>query len=64
MLRAIFGIAGRRMGLVSAYHADRIGRRANFILFAVCSILTVFVHRAGFRDDACKRNESDGDGHR
>ena len=24
--------------------ADRIGRRANFILFAVCSVLTVFVY--------------------
>ena len=28
--------------LVSAYLADRIGRRANFILFAVCSVVTVF----------------------
>src|SRR5499427_7279841 len=27
--------------LVSAYLADRIGRRANFILFAVCSVVTV-----------------------
>jgi MFS family permease len=30
--------------LVSAYLADRIGRRANFILYAVCSIVTVFVY--------------------
>ena len=30
--------------LVSAYLADRIGRRANFILYAVCSIATVFVY--------------------
>src|SRR6266403_1257619 len=30
--------------LVGAYLADRIGRRANFILFAVCSVLTVFVY--------------------
>jgi MFS family permease len=30
--------------LVSAYLADRIGRRANFILFAVCSVLTVFIY--------------------
>ena len=26
---------------VSAWLSDRIGRRSNFILFAVCSILTV-----------------------
>jgi MFS family permease len=38
-------IVGSFVGyLVSAYLADRIGRRANFILFAVCSILTVFVY--------------------
>src|SRR5207244_9154551 len=30
--------------LVSAWLADRIGRRANFILYAVCSIITVFVY--------------------
>jgi MFS family permease len=30
--------------LVSAYLADRIGRRANFILFAVCSVLTVLIY--------------------
>ena len=30
--------------LVSAYLADRIGRRGNFILFAVCSLLTVFIY--------------------
>jgi MFS family permease len=30
--------------LVSAWLNDRIGRRANFILFAVCSIVTVFVY--------------------
>ena len=38
-------IVGSFVGyLVSAYLADRIGRRANFILFAVCSVLTVFVY--------------------
>jgi len=30
--------------LVSAYLADRIGRRANFILFAVCSVVTVIAY--------------------
>jgi MFS family permease len=30
--------------LVSAYLADRIGRRANFILFAVCSALTMIIY--------------------
>ena len=30
--------------LVSAWLNDRIGRRANFILFAVCSIVTVFIY--------------------
>jgi MFS family permease len=30
--------------LVSAYLADRIGRRANFILFAVCSVVTVLIY--------------------
>jgi MFS family permease len=30
--------------LASAWLADRIGRRANFILFAVCSVLTVIVY--------------------
>lgn len=29
---------------VSAWLTDRIGRRANFILFAICSIVTVFVY--------------------
>jgi MFS family permease len=38
-------IVGSFIGyLVSAYLADRIGRRANFTLFAVCSVLTVFVY--------------------
>ena len=38
-------IVGSFVGyLVSAYLADRIGRRANFILFAVCSLLTVLVY--------------------
>jgi MFS family permease len=30
--------------LTGAWLADRIGRRANFILFAVCSILTVILY--------------------
>jgi MFS family permease len=30
--------------LVGAYLADRIGRRANFILYAVCSLITVVVY--------------------
>jgi MFS family permease len=30
--------------LVSAWLSDRIGRRANFILYAACSIVTVFVY--------------------
>src|SRR5436190_13053246 len=30
--------------LVGAYLADRIGRRANFILYAVCSLITVIVY--------------------
>jgi MFS family permease len=30
--------------LVSAWLADRIGRRANFILYAACSIITVFIY--------------------
>lgn len=30
--------------LVSAWLNDRIGRRANFILFAFCSIVTVFIY--------------------
>ena len=30
--------------LVSAYLADRIGRRANFILFAMCSVVTVIAY--------------------
>jgi MFS family permease len=32
--------------LVSAWLSDRIGRRANFILFAVCSVLTVIAYTA------------------
>jgi MFS family permease len=31
-------------GFVSAWLSDRIGRRANFILYAVCSIATVLVY--------------------
>jgi MFS family permease len=30
--------------LCGAYLADRIGRRANFILYAICSLVTVFVY--------------------
>jgi MFS family permease len=38
-------IVGSFVGyLVGAYLADRIGRRANFILFAVCSLVTVLVY--------------------
>ena len=38
-------IVGSFVGyLVSAYLADRIGRRANFILYAVCSVITVLVY--------------------
>ena len=38
-------IAGSFIGyLVSAWLNDRIGRRANFILFALCSIVTVIVY--------------------
>jgi len=38
-------IAGSFLGyLVGAYLADRIGRRANFILYALCSVVTVFVY--------------------
>src|SRR5262249_47955297 len=32
--------------LVSAHLADRIGRRANFILYAACSVVTVIVYTA------------------
>ena len=38
-------ILGSFIGLlVGAYLADRIGRRRNFMLFAVCSILTVLIY--------------------
>src|SRR5712672_664143 len=38
-------IVGSFVGyLVSAYLADRIGRRANFILYAGCSIVTVVAY--------------------
>jgi MFS family permease len=38
-------IAGSFAGyLVGAYLADRIGRRANFILYAICSLVTVLVY--------------------
>ncbi len=38
-------IIGSFLGyLVSAWLNDRIGRRANFILFAFCSIVTVFIY--------------------
>jgi MFS family permease len=38
-------IAGSFVGyLVSAWLSDRIGRRANFILFAACSIITVVAY--------------------
>ena len=38
-------IVGSLIGYwVSAWLADRIGRRANFILFGVCSIITVFLY--------------------
>jgi MFS family permease len=38
-------IIGSLIGLlVGAYLADRIGRRANFILFAACSVITVLVY--------------------
>jgi MFS family permease len=38
-------IAGSFAGyLISAWLSDRIGRRANFILFAACSISTVFAY--------------------
>ena len=30
--------------LVSAHLADRIGRRANFVLYAVCSVATVIIY--------------------
>ena len=38
-------IVGSLIGYwVSAWLADRIGRRANFILFAVCSVVTVLIY--------------------
>jgi MFS family permease len=38
-------IAGSFLGLLfGAYLADRIGRRANFILYAACSLVAVFVY--------------------
>jgi MFS family permease len=38
-------IIGSFIGLlVGAHLADRIGRRANFLLFAVCSLITVVVY--------------------
>jgi len=38
-------IVGSFLGyIVGAYLADRIGRRANFILFAVCSLVTVVAY--------------------
>jgi MFS family permease len=38
-------IVGSFVGyLASAWLADRIGRRANFILFSVCSVLTVIIY--------------------
>jgi MFS family permease len=38
-------IVGSFVGyLVSAYLSDRLGRRANFILFAVCSFLVVVIY--------------------
>jgi MFS family permease len=38
-------IVGSFIGyLTSAWLNDRIGRRANFILFAICSIITVFIY--------------------
>ncbi|HEY4863526.1 MAG TPA: MFS transporter [Xanthobacteraceae bacterium] len=38
-------IVGSLIGYwVSAWLTDRIGRRANFILFGICSIITVFVY--------------------
>ena len=39
-------------GLVSAWLSDRIGRRSNFILFAVCSIVTVVGYTQIAVDDA------------
>ena len=39
-------------GCVSAWLNDRIGRRSNFILYAVCSIVTVIVYTQVPLDDA------------
>jgi MFS family permease len=45
-------IIGSLIGyLTSAWLADRIGRRANFILFAVCSVLTVLAYTQLSIDD-------------
>jgi len=41
--------------LVSAHLLDRIGRRANFILFAVCSVVTVTVYTMLPVDDTMMR---------
>ena len=46
-------IVGSFVGyLVSAWLSDRIGRRANFILYAVCSIITVIAYTLIPIDDA------------
>jgi MFS family permease len=46
-------ILGSLVGyLVGAYLADRIGRRANFILYALCSVVTVVVYTVVPLNDA------------